>query len=139
MTEAQIQEQLATYIRMKYPAVIFHSDFGSGVKLTPGQAVRQHRQNGGFRAYPDLFIAEPKERQLDVDGVGVTVSVAHGLFIELKKGGTRLKKKNGEWSTPHIAEQAEMLAKLREKKYAAEFAVGYQDAITLIDTYLGKE
>ena len=60
MTEAQLQEQVADYLRLQYPDVLFHSDFGSGIKLTPGQAARQKRQNGGRRAWPDMFIAETR-------------------------------------------------------------------------------
>lgn len=60
MTESQIQEMVADYLRLHLPDLLFHSDFGSGVKLTMGQAVRQKRLNGGRRAWPDLFIAQPK-------------------------------------------------------------------------------
>ncbi len=124
MTEQQIQQNIADYLRVTRPNVIFHSDFGSGVKLTMGQAVRQKRLNGGRRAWPDLFIAEP-------------VGKYHGLFIELKKDGTRLKKKDGTWATDHIKEQAVMLTKLEEKGYRATFAIGYGEAIYLIEEYLG--
>lgn len=127
-TEAQLQERIATYIRLQCPTVLFHSDFGSGVKLTPGQAIKQKRQNGGRRAWPDMFIAEP---WIAEDGRG-----AYGLFIELKRQGTRLKKKNGEWASPHIAEQAGVLDKLTERGYKAEFAVGFEEAKAIIDAYL---
>lgn len=58
-TEEQEQAVVAQWIRLHYPDVIFHSDFGAGAKLTASQAVRQSRLNGGFRAWPDLFIAQP--------------------------------------------------------------------------------
>ena len=115
---------VADYLRLQYPNVLFHSDFGSGIKLTMGQAAKQKRQNGGRRAWPDMFIAEPKLK-------------ASGLFIELKKEGTRLKKKNGEWATPHLAEQAQVLEQLRQRGYAAEFACGFDEAKERIDNYLG--
>lgn len=57
VSESQLQEQVADYLRSQYPDVIFHSDYGSGVKLTPRQATMQKRQNGGRRAWPDMFIA----------------------------------------------------------------------------------
>ncbi len=57
MTESDLQSQVADYLRLQYPDVMFHSDFGSGIKLTPGQAAKQKRQNGGRRAWPDMFIA----------------------------------------------------------------------------------
>jgi hypothetical protein len=59
-----------------------------------------------------------------------------GLFIELKKDGTRLKKKDGTWASPHIAEQAETLIKLRGEGYEATFAVGFDEAKATIDSYL---
>lgn len=58
-SEADLQVQIADYLRLQYPNVMFHSDFGSGIKLTMGQAIKQKRQNGGRRAWPDMFIAEP--------------------------------------------------------------------------------
>lgn len=128
MSEAELQKQVATYIRMQYPDVVFHSDFGSGVKLSYKQAVMQKIQNGGRRAWPDMFIAEPQPH-----GRGWY----HGLFIELKKEGTKLKKKNGEWASDHIAEQYDVLDRLRFRGYKAEFAVGWDEAISLIDDYLG--
>lgn len=128
MSEAELQKQVATYIRMQYPDVVFHSDFGSGVKLSYKQAVMQKIQNGGRRAWPDMFIAEPQPHGRNW---------YHGLFIELKKEGTRLKKKNGEWASEHIGEQYDVLDRLRFRGYKAEFAVGWDEAINLIDDYLG--
>lgn len=124
MNEAELQKQVAIYIRMQYPDVIFHSDFGSGVKLTPWQARLQKMQNGGRRAWPDMMIAEP-------------IGKYHGLFIELKREGARLKKQNGEWASSHIAEQNIMLNELSNKGYKAEFAIGFEQALDLIDDYLG--
>ena len=124
MSEAELQKQVAIYIRMQYPDVIFHSDFGSGVKLTPWQARMQKMQNGGRRAWPDMMIAEP-------------IGNYHGLFIELKREGARLKKQNGEWASSHIAEQNIMLNELSNKGYKAEFAIGFEQALDLIDDYLG--
>lgn len=144
-TEAQLQEQIAQYIRLRYPDVLFHSDFGSGIKLTKGQAVRQKRQNGGLRAWPDMLIAKAKkmpkdelrfEPQPGVDGYGLCPEW-HGLFIELKREGTRLKKKDGSWASEHIAEQAEVLQKLEDEDYIAMFAVGFDQAKMIIDDYLG--
>lgn len=130
MRESELQILVADYIRVRYPEALFHSDFGSGIKLTPGQAMKQKRQNGGRRAWPDMFIAEP---QLDT----TILKISGGLFLELKKEGTRLKKKNGEWANDHIAEQALVLEELRKRGYVAEFAVGFDQAKELIDKYLG--
>ncbi len=122
-TEAELQTQVADYLRLQYPDVLFHSDFGSGVKLTPGQAARQKRQNG--------------ERFVESDQDGLMGENYFGLFLELKKEGTRLKKKNGDWATKHIAEQAKVLEDLRERGYCTGFIVGFDEAKKVIDEYLG--
>ena len=62
MNESELQSSVADYIRGNYPDVLFHSDFGSGIKLTKGQAMKQKRQNGGRRGWPDMFIAQPAQR-----------------------------------------------------------------------------
>jgi hypothetical protein len=124
MTELELQAQVADYIRLQYPDVIFHSDFGSGIKLTMGQAIKQKRLNGGRRAWPDMLLAEPK-------------SDYHALFIELKREGTRIFKKDGALvADEHIREQFDMLHDLRRKGYAAEFACGFDEAKKLIDDYM---
>lgn len=129
MTEAQLQIAVAEYIATKYPKVLFHSDFGSGVKLTARQAAVQSRQNAGRRGWPDLFIAKPSWN------VG-SLQKWNGLFIELKAEGTRIQKKNGEWATPHIAEQADVLMRLQSVGYCVAFAVGFDMAVDVIDSYL---
>lgn len=135
MTELVIQKHLADYLRLQYKDVLFHSDFGSGTKLTVGQAVRQKQLNGGIRGWPDLFIAEPKISKT-ADGMPF---VWHGLFIELKKDGTKILKKNGEYvADAHIREQAKMLQALQRRGYQAYFAVGFEQAKQIIDDYLGR-
>ena len=112
MTEAQIQESVATYIAMKYGRdVVFHSDFGSGTKLSYAQANRQRRQNAGRRGFPDL---------------------------QIKKEGIRIVKRNGELvADQHIREQASMIEQLRAKGYWADFGIGFDDCIEKIDAYMG--
>lgn len=128
MNESELQVMVADYLRMQYPDVLFHSDFGSGIKLTMGQAIKQKRQNGGRRAWPDMFIAEPR--------VKIQEPVNFGLFVELKKDGTRIYKKDGSFASEHIEEQAKQLAMLQAKGYRAKFAVGFEQAKEIIDEYL---
>lgn len=132
MLERDLQTKIADYIRLQYPRAIFHSDYGSGIKLTVRQATIQKRQNGGRRGWPDMFIAEPAPRCID----GSWNNEWHGLFLELKKEGTRLKKKDGTWATEHIAEQAKMMVELEKRDYLAKFAVGFEEAKDIIDKYL---
>ena len=142
MTELELQAQVADYIRLQYPTVIFHSDFGSGIKLTMGQAIKQKRLNGGRRAWPDMFIAEPMARKIDLskdspfDKATKLVMYA-GLFIELKREGTRIFKQDGKLvADEHIREQFDMLADLRQRGYAAEFGIGFEATKKLIDDYM---
>jgi len=137
-SETNLQIQVADYLRLQYPNVLFHSDYGSGAKLTISQAVTQKRLNGGNKSWPDMFISKPKEiGWMEIGDNFVPTKWLHGLYIELKKDGTRLKKKDGNWATEHIAEQAETLEKLRQAGYKAEFAVGFEQAKQIIDEYLG--
>ncbi len=122
MSEKDLHILVCKYIKTKYPGVLFNSDM-SGVKLTKGQAAHASalRSSKGF---PDIVIYEPRKRW-------------NGLFIELKREGTRIYKKDGSTvSDKHIVEQSLMLESLSERGYYADFAVGYDEAIGLIDKYL---
>ena len=128
MTELELQMQVADYLRLQYPDVLFHSDFGSGIKLTMGQAIKQKRLQGGRRSWPDMLIAEARSLE---------DKCYHALFIELKKEGTRIFKKDGTLvSDAHICEQFDMLEQLRQRGYMAEFACGFDEAKKLIDDYM---
>lgn len=131
MTELELQAQVADYIRLKYPSVIFHSDFGSGIKLTMGQAIRQKRLNGGRRSWPDMFIAEPRRSKINGKQY-------HGAFLELKRDGVKVFTKDGRVvANKHIREQFYMISDLIRKGYFADFACGFDEAKKLIDEYLG--
>ena len=147
MTELELQAQVADYLRLQYPHALFHSDFGSGIKLTPGQAMRQKRLQGGRRSWPDMFIAEPKNVKAECKVItdGDVIKEAHfldqkyGLFIELKKAGTRIYRRDGRLvANEHIREQFDMLEQLRQRGYMAEFACGFDEAKKIIDEYLGE-
>lgn len=132
-SEHQLYEQIARYMQLQYPHVVYRFDLAADLKLTPGQAVK-HKRLHPFRGYPDFFIAEPVPRCVD----GSWNNEYHGLYIELKKEGTRLKKKDGNWASDHIAEQAEMLDILDFRGYKAVFCVGFEEAKKVIDEYLGR-
>ena len=135
MSEQELQIQVAQYLRLQYPNVLFHSDYGSGVKLTARQASIQKRQNGGQRGWPDMFIAEPMfDAKMPEDAA---LAFMPGLFLELKKEGTRLFKKDGSYASEHIREQDEVMDRLRNKGYTATFACGFDEAKMIIDDYLG--
>lgn len=137
--EASVHYQVAQYMKLQYPDVIFRTDFAAGIRMTMGQAVK-HKSLQSSRAYPDLFVA----KVVPSDGIGGKLSITRpdagyaGLYIELKRPNTKLKKQNGEWASEHIAEQAEVLEKLRAEGYKAEFAVGFEEAKQIIDEYLKR-
>lgn len=122
--EAVVHRQVCDYLRMKYPHAIFNSD-GAGQHQTKTQAgmAKMLRSHSG---YPDLFIAEPYGKY-------------HGLFLELKRDGARVFLRDGSLSTdPHIVKQEAMLDALQRRGYAADFAIGYEEACTKIDWYFNQ-
>lgn len=130
-SEHDLYTMLADYLRYNYKDIIWRFDLAADLKLSIGQA-RKHKALHPTRGYPDLFIAEP--RLVVTDDI---TDYIHGLFIELKRPGVKLYKKNGELvADQHIREQAEMLQRLRQRGYKAEFACGFDEAKKLIDEYL---
>lgn len=122
--EYQICKAIAQYMRLKYPKVPFHWDY-AGNHMTKTQAGRM-KAIQGIKGWPDLFIAQPMGR-------------FSGLFIEVKREGTRLFKLNGEPADSHIAEQQECLAKLAELDYYCAFGVGLDNCIDIIEKYLDNK
>jgi len=99
---------------------------GGGLRLPIGLAVKFKALNGGRRAWPDMFIAEPRGKYA-------------GLFIELKRSLDDYKTRSGKLrKTQHIQEQAQVLDQLRQRGYRAEFAT-YDEALLLINEYLEQK
>ena len=122
MSERQLHQSVCDYLRYKYPKVMFNSDLSGSMKLTIGQASAMKRLRSN-RAFPDLSIYYPNRGW-------------HGCFVELKDGGEKLYNKKGELKTEHLKEQEACMVRLRELGYKAEFAIGIDQAIELIDRYL---
>ena len=123
MREHDLYKMIADYLRYQYPEVIYRFDLAADLKLTMGQASK-HKRLQRYRGYPDLFIAE-------------SVGEYSGLYLEIKKDGTRIFKKDGKLvADEHIREQYDMLHDLRTKGYAAEFGIGFEATKKLIDDYM---
>lgn len=123
--EENLHLRICDYLRKNYPDVLFRTDFSSGMKMSPGQAVK-HKKFQKSRAWPDLFIAESN-------------TLASGLFLEIKAENVIVFKKNGKIRhNKHLIEQDKMLKELRKKGYRARFAIGYNQAIFEIQQYLGE-
>lgn len=127
MTEANIYEHVAHYMRVKHPGVVLHFDLSGVHNPSPVTRSLYSRLNG--RAWPDLYIAEPTFFPVSVNACG-------GLFLEIKSEGTRLKKRDGSWASPHIAEQAEILRTLQSHGFIAQFSVGLDETLEFIESYL---
>ncbi len=135
--EETLHLKVCDYLRKNYPDVLFRTDFSSGMKMTPWQAAK-HKKFQKSRAWPDLFIAESGVVKFKEGNLIINLR-KNGMFLELKADGVKLYKKDGTLrKNKHIEEQAEMLEKLRNGNYYAEFAIGYEDAIEQIREYLGK-
>lgn len=125
--EYQLAKAISQYMRMQYPKVPFRWDM-AGLNLSIVQA-SLNKMIQYNKSWPDLFIAQPSL----VDG-----SQYHGLFLEIKKEGTKIyKKTDASYATEHLELQAKQLDELNKIGYVAFFAVGFEEAKELIDGYLG--
>jgi hypothetical protein len=123
MSEKTLHIAVCDYLRMQYPKVLFNSDMAGSMKLTIGQAV-QIKKLRSSRGFPDLVIYEPRKQ-------------FHGLFLELKKEGEVIYRRDGfTLKTHHLVEQAETIKQLNQLGYFASFAVGFDEAKHYIDLYL---
>ena len=124
--ETQIYRNIALYLKLQYPKVLYHFD-PTGLNLTKTQAGILKSIQGG-KGYPDLFIIEPSK-----DGR------YNGLFIEVKaEGETLLTKSTKDYKTPHIGRQDQFLQQLIKRGYKAEFGIGFDACKELIDEYLKR-
>lgn len=129
--EETLQIRVASYLKRHYPSTIFLSD-AAGLFMTIPMAVKWKRMNSDH-ARPDLLILAPS-----ADGEYAAMA------LELKPEGTTIivtrgPEKGNMTVNAHIREQAYCHTLLRGLGYYADFAVGYDDAITQIDKYFGTE
>lgn len=117
------QFKVIKYLKEKHPQVLFRVSI-DGLRLPIGILMKMKRSGGLQRSLPDIEIFYPNKGY-------------HGLFIEMKKTGRKLKKKNGDWMDDRLEEQANTILKLNNLGYFATFADGESDAIKIIDDYFG--
>lgn len=137
-SEHNLYEQIAQYLQLQYPNVIYRFDLAADIKLTPGQAAKHHRLHPK-RGYPDLLIAESSENinSKDWNGIVREWGFYFGLYLEIKTESNSPYKKDGTLKKDqHLEEQARMLEKLRARGYKAEFGVGFEGCKKIIDEYL---
>ena len=122
MTEEQIHLEICKYIKSRYPTILFTSE-SSGIRVFWKQAkkLKAMRSCAGL---PDIMIFEPLKQKA-------------GMFLVVKKDGTKIYRKDGELrKDKHLNEQEEILHQLKQKGYYAEFVVGFSEAKRIIDWYL---
>lgn len=137
-SEHNLYEQIARYLQLQYPNIIYRFDLAADIKLTPGQAAK-HKRLHPERGYPDLYIAESSENinSKDWNGIVREWGFYFGLYLEIKTESNSPYKKDGTLKKDkHLEEQARMLEKLRARGYRAEFGVGFEGCKKIIDEYL---
>lgn len=122
LTESELHSAVIAWIKKNYPHIRVTSTL-NGEKFSRLQAIRVAK-NQSHQGVPDIIIHHNN------DNYPI-------LFLELKKDGTKLFKKDGSLlKNDHIEEQAEYINYLREQGYCADFSIGYVDTIIKIKTYL---
>ncbi|MDI9934742.1 hypothetical protein QM806_04635 [Rhodococcus sp. IEGM 1351] len=114
--ENDIYRLIAQHLRINYQGVVFHFDT-SGVNNTSHYSRALYKALNGDPGWPDLHVAARSHPDFG-DYLG--------LFIEVKKPGTRIRKKDGSLvADPHIRDQAEMIKRLN----AARLLRGVRDQL----------
>jgi hypothetical protein len=120
--EETLHIAICNYIKIQHPRVLFTSE-SSGIRVSIYQAkkLKSMRSCAGL---PDIMIFEPRKNY-------------YGMFLEIKREGTIIYKKDGDIrADDHLKEQEEILHRLKQRGYFAEFVVGFEQAKAIIDYYL---
>lgn len=121
-SEYELQVAVCKYLKYKYPNILFRSDLG-GIRLTKGLAIKAKRIQHS-KGFPDLFIySQSKDKRYN------------GLAIELKAKDI-FKKDGSLLKSEHLEHQQRVIDHLNANDYYASFAVGFDEARTIIDNYL---
>lgn len=122
--ERAIQRALITTLRVEFPFVVdFFNDWAAGAYLTPGQ-FRERRALSSGKGWSDLFIPYPSRGY-------------HGLFLEIKKEGVRIKRRDGQLvSDDQIRTEAAFLQRMNRLGYFARFGIGMDNCERFIRWYL---
>ena len=130
--EYQLAKSISLYLKIQYPNILYHWDL-SGLNLSKAQA-GMSKAIQKQRGFPDLFIAQPVFLTDD----NFNTIHHNGLFLEVKKEGTRLYKKDTTPVNDHIGEQLEYIRLLNIKGYYARIGIGFDECKNIIDSYLCK-
>ena len=121
-SEKEMQNQVCEYMRLAYPKVKFRSD-KDGQVLHKSQLKAKALQSNA-RGFPDFIIREERKGY-------------KGLVLELKREDKSPFKKDGTLKADqHLHDQQEWLDFFTDCGCKAQFAVGFDEAKLLIDSYL---
>lgn len=119
MSEHEVQATVVQYIQSCYPGVLFHS-IPNGARLASGKdnriaIMRMNilKQEGLLPGVCDLFLAEAR-------------GYFNGFYLELKTDKGKLSE-NQEWFIAHA----------EKKGYYTAVCFGVDEAIEMIDQYMG--
>jgi hypothetical protein len=105
--EADIQERLVNWVETNYPNVEYRIDLAD-------------KQKSGN--WPDIFIAQ-------------TNLIYTGLFLEVKVDISEIFNNKGSFVSSHVIAQNMVHRRLREQGFCAEFVVGLQHGLELLNWY----
>jgi hypothetical protein len=118
--EEKIQIDLFSYLALQYPHVMAISE-ASGVRVSKGLAVKLKKMRSRH-THADIYVLCPKGKW-------------HGLVIELK--AKNIYKKDGTlYKDEHLEDQQKTIDALNKLGYYATFAVGFDQAKSIVDNYL---
>ena len=125
--ELAIQRALVSTLRNEFPLVEdFFNDWAAGAYLTPGQ-YRSRKELSSGRGWSDLFIPYPSRGY-------------HGLFLEIKKEGTRIYRRDKQLvADEQIRTEAAFLKRQNDRGYFARFGVGMDGCVRILRWYFGKD
>lgn len=121
ITEKQIHINICEYLRLQYPNLIFFSD-ASGLRVSVGLRIEIQKKMSGHKI-PDLIILVPNSQY-------------RGAFIEIKRCKDDLYLKSGKLKNDHVKSQEHTMILLRDMGYFAEFGIGFEHTIQMIERYL---
>lgn len=125
-TEADLQIQVAAFLKRCYPQVLFQHDAHAAVNVHINTALKA-KAMGARKGWPDLNIALPRGGY-------------PGLYLELKKPGLRLfKKKDGAPYNEHFAEQLSIHERLRAAGYFVAVVQTLEAAVSVVDAYMSED
>lgn len=120
--EEKEHQRVCKYLQTFYNDVIFTSD-ASGVRMPIGLSVKFSKLKSD-RGIPDILILKANKKY-------------HGLLIEMKRTGEVVYRKDGQLrKNEHLKEQSDLHKRLEKGGYYADFAIGYDQAVAIIDAYM---